>query len=272
MSTGALRKMRTTPERPVEYRLPVGDALVDLKPRIGETISMSFDGRIECANCGRVTKKSYSQGHCFPCSQRLAACDLCVLQPSRCHYDAGTCREPGWGETHCMQKHFVYLANTSGLKVGITRAGQTMTRWMDQGASQALPIFAASTRQVSGLVEAALARHVSDRTDWRALLRGSPEPLDLGAERDRLIARCQEEIGEILQRFGPDSIVPLPEAQAVEIEFPVLEYPEKIKSLSFDRMPRIEGRIHGIKGQYLLLDDGVLNVRKFRSYIVTVDD
>lgn len=264
--------MRTIAERPVEYRLPVGGALVDLKPLIGETLSLSFDGRIECANCGRVTKKSYSQGYCFPCSQRLAACDLCVLQPSRCHFDAGTCREPEWGEAHCMQKHYVYLANTSGLKVGITRAPQAMTRWMDQGASQALPIFAASTRRVSGLVEAALARHVSDRTDWRALLRGSPEPLDLAAERDRLLGLCQDEIGDIARRFGPDSIVPLPDAEAVEIEFPVLHYPEKIRSLSLDRMPSIEGRIHGIKGQYLLLDAGVLNVRKFRSYIVTVED
>lgn len=272
MTTGPLRKMRTAPERPVAYSLPVGEALIDLRERVGETIAMGFDGRIECSNCGRVTKKSYSQGYCFPCSRRLAACDLCVLQPSRCHYDAGTCREPEWGETHCMQKHYVYLANTSGLKVGITRAPQAMTRWMDQGASQALAIFEASTRHVSGLLESAIAGHVSDRTDWRALLRGAPNPRDLAAERDRLLELCREDIRQILERFGPEALAPLPDAKPVEIEFPVLEYPQKIRSLSFDRSPRIEGKLHGIKGQYLLLDSGVLNVRKFRSYIVTVED
>jgi hypothetical protein len=165
----------------------------------------------------------------------------------------------------------VYLANTSGLKVGITRAPQAMTRWMDQGASQALPIFEASTRQISGLLEAAIARHVSDRTDWRALLKGAPDPRDLAAERDRLLDLCREDIGQILDRFGADALAPLPEAEPVEIEFPVLEYPDKIRSLSFDRSPAIEGTLHGIKGQYLLLDCGVLNVRKFRSYIVTVE-
>lgn len=272
MSSGPLRKMRTRPETPVAYSLPVGDALVDLQPRIGGPLEIHFEGEILCAGCGRSSKKSYSQGYCFPCSRKLAACDLCVLQPSRCHFDKGTCREPEWGEAHCMQSHLVYLANTSGLKVGITRAHQAITRWTDQGASQALPVFRVATRQIAGLIEAVIARHVSDRTDWRALLKGPPEPLDLEAERDRLRSLCRREFDEVGRRFGGGSVLPLVDAQVTRLEFPVVHYPDKIRPLSLDRTPTVCGTLEGIKGQYLLLDNGVLNVRKFRSYVVSVGD
>jgi len=271
VTTGPLRKMRSTAATPVAYGLPVGDALVDLRPVIGRAIELRFQGEILCSHCGRSTRKSYSQGYCFPCSQRLAACDLCVLQPSRCHFHEGTCREPEWGQSHCMQRHLVYLANTSGLKVGITRAHQATTRWTDQGASQALPILEVATRQISGLIESALARHVSDRTDWRALLRGPPDPVDLVSERDRLLELCRPEIEEIGTRFGADSVRPLYADEVRHLEYPVLAYPDRIRPLSFDRSPAIAGRLEGIKGQYLILDSGVLNVRKFRSYVVSVD-
>jgi hypothetical protein len=146
-----------------------------------------------------------------------------------------------------------------------------MTRWIDQGAGQALPVLEVATRRVSGLIEAAMARHVSDRTDWRALLRGTAESLDLPAARDRLISECREDVDRIIDEFGDDAVRQLPQAKTVQIEFPVLDYPEKIRSLNFDRSPEIEGRLRGIKGQYLILDTGVLNVRKFRSYVVSVD-
>jgi len=270
--TGPLRKMRTAPEDPVAYGLSVGDAVLDLGHLIGDEIELRFQGEIRCSHCGRITRKSYSQGYCFPCSQKLAACDLCVLQPSRCHFHEGTCREPEWGRSHCMQPHLVYLANTSGLKVGITRAGQATTRWMDQGASQALPIFEVSTRQISGLVEAVLARHIADRTDWRKLLRSPAEDLDLRGERDRLLDLCRSDLRQIRERFGSDAVRTTESEEVRRFEYPVLAYPDRIRALSFDRTPSVSGRLQGIKGQYLLLDAGVLNIRKHRSYVVAVDD
>jgi hypothetical protein len=63
------------------------------------------------------------------------------MKPETCHYHLGTCREPDWAQNHCFRPHIVYLANSSGVKVGITRKTQIPTRWLDQGASQALPIF-----------------------------------------------------------------------------------------------------------------------------------
>src|SRR5690606_39924851 len=118
--------------------------------------------------------------------------DLCIVSPERCHYEQGTCREPAWGEQFCMTDHIVYLANSSGLKVGITRASQIPTRWIDQRASQALPIMRVATRQQSGMVEGLLRGQVADKTNWRALLRGEPAPLDLPAGRDRLLAGARE--------------------------------------------------------------------------------
>ncbi|GAK86768.1 hypothetical protein JCM19238_4376 [Vibrio ponticus] len=111
--------MRADLEDTVHYQLPVGDQLVDLKPFIGQNITLSHTGNIFCQSCGKKTKKSYSQGHCFVCMKKLASCDMCIMKPETCHYEQGTCREPQWGEENCMVDHFVYLSNTSSLKVAL---------------------------------------------------------------------------------------------------------------------------------------------------------
>jgi hypothetical protein len=145
------------------------------------------------------------------------------------------------------------------------------TRWIDQGATQALPIFRVKTRYQSGLVEVMFKAHVSDRTDWRKMLKGQHEqPLDLAAKRDELMLECADEIKVLQQRFGDNSIVPLSDESIVEINYPVLQYPEKVKSLNFDKTPEISGILQGIKGQYLMLDTGVLNIRKFSAYHISL--
>lgn len=268
--SGQLAKMVTRlPENgEVEYAMRIGDEYVPMNRLLGETLHLTHKGHIFCLNCQRQIKKSYSGGFCFPCSQRLAQCDLCFMKPEICHFDQGTCREPEWGMTVCMQPHIVYLANSSGVKVGITRTGQVPTRWLDQGATQALPIFRVQTRYQSGLLEVMFKQHVSDRTDWRRMLKGEAEPVDLAAVRDKLRADCATEITELRGRFGDDAIEFLPAEQPVEINYPVMRYPEKIKSLNFDKTPAISGQLEGIKGQYLIFDTGVINIRKFTSYQV----
>ena len=268
---GQLRKMRASLDAPVSYQIPIGQQLEPLNPHIGSHINLHFNGQINCLACGRKTNKSYSQGHCYPCSQSLASCDLCIMKPETCHYDAGTCREPEWGEANCMQPHFVYLANSSGIKVGITRAPQIPTRWIDQGASQALPIYRVSHRYLSGLVEVALKDFVSDRTDWRRMLKGSPEPVDLPEKRDQLRDLTETALQPLRQRFGNEAIEFLDSEAVVDIHYPVSQYPDKVKSLNFDKTPEIEGRLVGIKGQYLILDSGVLNIRKFAGYDVEIE-
>ena len=151
--TGNLRKMRVDAHDPVRYVLPVGEACVELNPLVGRTIGIRYLGNIHCISCGRRTGKSFNQGYCFPCFRALARCDGCIVRPERCHYHLGTCREPTWAKANCLRPHVVYLANSSGVKVGITRESQLPTRWIDQGAIQALPITRVASRRMSGLVE-----------------------------------------------------------------------------------------------------------------------
>lgn len=266
--TGPLRKMRAQLGAPVEYQLLAGDDAVSLNAYLGARVKLDYLGAISCMHCGRATRKSFSQGYCYPCFQSLAQCDSCIVSPEKCHHAAGTCREPAWAEAHCMQPHIVYLANSSGIKVGITRGTQVPTRWIDQGAVQALPILSVQTRLQSGVVETLFKRHIADKTNWRAMLKGQVDTLDLAAERDRLLALCEHEIAELQQRFGLQAIQRLDGAQPIAIQYPVLEHPSKVSSLDFDKTPAIEGRLLGIKGQYLMLDTGVLNIRKFGAYHV----
>ena len=263
---GSIRKMLGTLDQTVQYALPLGEQQLPLNELLGRTIRLEALGAIHCMHCNRLTKKSYSQGYCYPCMKKLARCDMCIMSPERCHYDQGTCREPSWGEQFCMTDHIVYLANSSGLKVGITRASQIPTRWIDQGASQAVPIMRVSTRQQSGFVEDLLRKEVADKTNWRALLRGEPEPIDMLAERDRLLDGAQEGLQELQARFGLQAIQPLTDAQVQDIRYPVLEYVAKPQSANLDKEPVLEGTLMGIKGQYLLLDTAVINIRKYTAY------
>jgi hypothetical protein len=201
---------------------------------------------------------------------KLAQCDICIMSPERCHYDAGTCREPEWGEKFCMTDHVVYLANSSGIKVGITRATQLPTRWLDQGASQALPIVRVSTRQQSGFVEDLFRSQVADKTNWRALLKGDAVSVDLAQVRDQLFESCAEGLHSLQERFGLQAIQTITDVEPLEIRYPVEQYPAKIVSFNLDKNPIAEGTLLGIKGQYLIFDTGVINIRKYTAYQLAV--
>lgn len=266
LAQGSLSKMAARLEAPVQYALRLDGQELPVNPLLGKTFRLEYLGAIHCSHCGRKTKTSFSQGYCYPCMQKLAQCDLCIMSPERCHYDAGTCREPGWGEQFCMTEHLVYLANSSGVKVGITRASQVPTRWLDQGASQALAILRVATRQQSGFVEDLLRSQVADKTNWRALLKGDAAPVDLPAVRERLFDICAAGLHELQQRFGLQAIQPLTDQQPVEIAYPIEAYPAKIASFNLDKNPLAEGTLIGIKGQYLMFDTGVINIRKYTGY------
>ncbi|WP_367599148.1 DUF2797 domain-containing protein [Pseudomonas fulva] len=271
LARGSLSKMAVSLAAPVvQYSFRLGDTLVPVNPLIGKPLRLHYLGAIHCSHCGKRTKSSYSQGYCYPCMTKLAQCDMCIMAPERCHYDAGTCRDPSWGEQFCMTDHVVYLANSSGIKVGITRATQLPTRWLDQGASQALPILRVATRQQSGLVEDLLRSQVPDRTNWRALLKGDAEQLDLPALRDQVLEACAEGLAQLQARFGLQAIQPLTDAEVVHMTYPVQAYPTKVVSFNLDKNPIVEGTLLGIKGQYLIFDTGVINIRKYTAYQLAV--
>ncbi len=264
---GTISKLRAEVKAPLAYVMPVGATQVPLQP--GQHLRLRAMGSIRCLHCQRATRKSYNQGYCYVCFTKLAACDMCIMRPEQCHFAAGTCREPVWGEQHCMVPHVVYLANSSGVKVGITRQTQVPVRWIDQGASAALPLFQVGSRLHSGLIEVALAQHVADKTQWQAMLRGQPEPVDLVGRAEQLMQLCARELADLESRFPGDRVNLVPQVQ--HFEYPVLRYPTKVKALSLDTQPEIEGLLEGIKGQYLLLDTGVFNVRKHTSYDIELE-
>lgn len=268
VAAGVLRKMRVRLDRPVSYRLRLDDGELPLNPLLGKTIRIRHTGKILCVNCGGKTARSYNDGHCYRCFMNLARCDSCIVHPERCHFDQGTCREPVWGERHCMRDHIVYLANSSGLKVGITRATQVPTRWIDQGATQALAVIRVRSRLQSGILEVMFKQHVADKTNWRDMLKGPARPMDMAEERDRLLEGCGAEIDGARERFGFFSVIVLNGIEPVEIEYPVSAYPGKIASISLAKRPDVKGKLQGIKGQYLMLDAGVINLRGHSGYEV----
>ncbi len=272
MLDGNVSKMVAQAASPVSYALPLNKELYPLNCFLGKTLKLQFMQKINCVACGVSIKKSYQDGYCFPCTQKLAQSDLCIVKPERCHFHLGTCREPQWGEKHCMVPHIVYLANASGIKVGITRKTNIPARWIDQGAISALALYEVTNRRVSGLVEVAIAKYVADKTNWRKMLTGENDTINLLQERENILIQTENDFEHIYAQFGNESIKLLPNPKIVNLQYPILEYPTKVTSLSFDKTPTIEGTLLGIKGQYLIFDKGVLNVRKHSGYVLSVDN
>lgn len=258
--TGFLRKMQNRHESPVSYHLVFDrEEPIPLNHLLGQSVRLVWDGGLACTGCGRTLKKPPRDGFCYPCSQTLAQADLCQTRPELCHHARGTCREPSWGTENCFIPHTVYLANASGLKVGITRTRQETTRWMDQGAAQAIPLGLVGSRLDAGKVEVALKAHYADRTDWRAMLKAPPPPLDLLAERERALGFWPEGVPRTPRTEGPFTF-----------EYPVGPPLSKVVSLGFEKSPECAGILQGIKGQYLIFDIGVLNIRKHAGFRVTL--
>lgn len=261
MSDHTLRKMKTryTPGQPIEYQLTLGDQPLELNSYLEKPLTITRTGKIFCVHCGRSLKKTFQQGYCFPCAKTLAETDLCMMKPELCHYASGTCRDPDWGLQHCFKPHTIYLANSSGLKVGITR-NRVESRWADQGAVQGLALMEVASRKEAGDMEVRLKAFFNDKTNWRQMLKGSPPLIEL------------EERGELLKSELKDSDLPWREPfQEVQLTYPVVKYPEKIVSLNLDRESSVGGILLGIKAQYLIFDTGVINIRKFSGYEVVID-
>ncbi len=267
LGRGPLQKMQVKHTTPVEYSLPMGDERVAMNPLLGRNLKLEWHKEIRCIHCSRITNKSFNQGYCYPCFKNLAQCDQCIIKPELCHYHKGTCREPSWGEANCMKPHTVYLSNSSGLKVGITRGLDATTRWIDQGAAQGIAIRVVPDRRSSGALEVLLKDHVADKTNWRTMLKSEPSPYDLEAERDRLMTALSD--------ASPDAEIPgeaRTDALPTQFEYPVMQYPEKVTSHNLEKNPVLTGKLVGIKGQYLIFEGTVINMRKYGGYVVSLEE
>jgi len=260
---GTLSKMKTDLQDPIIYNLPIGDDLVLMNDLIGKYIVFDWKKEIYCISCGKKTNKSFAQGHCYPCFINSPETSECILRPELCEAHNGIARDIEWAEKHCLKDHYVYLAISSGIKVGVTRSTQIPTRWIDQGAWKAIKLAKTPNRYIAGLIEVKLKEYISDRTHWQKMLK------NILIEGENLLEKKEEMIKYLSKDLAQYKST---NDKIIEINYPVNEYPEKVKSIGFDKFNEISGRLWGIKGQYLMFDDGtVLNIRKHTGYLINFE-
>ena len=262
--SGNLRKMRTTfqPESEVQYFLNTEDGEINLNDFIEKDFSIKFNGRINCIACGRLTSKAFGQGFCYPCFKNSPMNSECIIRPELCEAHLGKGRDLEWEKKNHLQPHVVYLAASSGVKVGVTRNDQIPTRWIDQGASRALILAQTEYRQQAGLIEVSLKNFISDKTKWQRMLKNELTDASLFDLKNEMAAHLTPE----LQNFVPES------SEEWKINYPVTQYPTKVKSLNLTKTPEFSGTLLGIKGQYLIFDNNqVFNVRNSSGYYVELN-
>jgi len=244
------------------YFLRIDEESIPLNPLLGVPIVLRFLENIYCVKCGKKTYKSFGQGYCYPCFSTVPETEACVFRPELCRAHLGEARDMAFAQNHCLIDHFVYLAWSGGLKVGVTRHHQIPTRWFDQGASKAIIICRTLNRYSAGLVEVALKNIFGDKTNWQSMLKGfEDENLNLRTEKTKALSLLEEK--GLAYHIEKDT--------EYSIEYPVLHYPEKVKSFSFDKETLVKGTLIGIKGQYLILDGGrVINIRNHSGYQVEI--
>lgn len=261
MIVGNMRKMSTRQDDQVQYVLNLSED-VNMNDLMGQDIQFEWQGVIHCSKCSKVTKKSFGQGFCYPCFTTAPEAAECIIHPELCRAHLGGGRDPEWEERHHNQPHVVYLAASSAVKVGVTRIDQVPGRWIDQGASAAIRLAETPNRYEAGRIEVALKDVFTDKTHWQKMLRNDiDESINLVDEKWSLEERLP---ADIMALFSEND-------EITRLNYPVLEYPRKVKSLSFDKSPIVRGKLVGMKGQYLLFAGGeVINIRKHTGYYVAM--
>ena len=261
--TGQIRKMRTQLGEEVEYHLPIGEDLINVNQLIGQEVSLIYQNQIICVKCGRETVKSFNQGFCYPCFRDAPEAAEWIVHPEKSTAHLGIeDRDLNYEQEVQLKPHIVYLSLTSGIKVGVTRGTQVPTRWIDQGAVKAIKLAETPNRYLAGMIEVSLKDHMADKTNWRKMLMNIYPDIDLIHKKN--------EAKSLLDKEYHQYIV---EKDVVhELHFPVTDYPVKVKSIGFDKVPEYKGKLVGIKGQYLLFENGiVLNIRKHGGYVINLD-
>ncbi len=257
---GVLKKMMTENGTPINYYLDLENDFLNLNQLLNKNISIKFE-KYECLNCGK-DKKIYRQGYCYDCFFDMPQTGDWIMHPelSTAHLDKED-RDLAYEKEVQLKPHIVYLANSSNIKVGVTRKSQVPTRWIDQGAHEAITLVEVPNRYLAGITEVALKNCVSDKTNWRKMLTNNIVDVDLKAEKERLSAFIPK---EVKQYYGKNT-------EEVHLDFPVEQYPAKVKSLNLDKTPHFTGILKGIKGQYLIFEDGtVFNVRSYEGYVISL--
>lgn len=261
--TGNIEKMRTAGISPVAYTLVLKDQEIQMNDLIGKPVQLTWTGKIHCVVCGKSIKKTYGQGFCFDDFSNSPENADCILKPELCQGHLGIGRDPQWELEHHVQETYVYLALTSEIKVGVTRLTQVPTRWIDQGAWKAVLLAKVPYRKLAGEIEVALKAHLVDKTNWQLMLKNEMAwETNLAEEKKRVAELLPEHL----------KMYVLPDEPETEIQYPVETYPTNLNRLSFDKEKTIAGTLAGIRGQYLIFQDGgIINLRTFTGYEITLE-
>lgn len=257
---GVLRKMETEFASPIQYYLVFDNDFLNMNQLIGKQITMQFV-KYQCLNCG-LDKPIYRQGFDKQCFYETARAGDWIMRPelSTAHLGKED-RDLEYEKKAQLQPHIVYLANSSNVKVGVTRKSQVPTRWIDQGAHEAIEIVEVPNRYLAGITEVALKDYVADKTNWRSMLKNDIKDENLVEWRDKLKSHIPEEASDYFIENNAET----------NLEFPVTKYPEKPKSLNIKKEQSYTGKLVGVKGQYLIFeDDTVFNVRANEGLVVNI--
>ncbi len=259
---GVVTKMQTEFGNPIQYYLVFEDSFLNVNQLLGKPIEINFVG-FQCLNCGKK-KKIFRQGFCYDCFYSSPAVGDWIMKPELSTAHLGIAdRDLAYEQKVQLQPHIVYLALSSEVKVGVTRKTQMPTRWIDQGAHQAISIVEVPNRYLAGITEVALKKYYADKTNWRKMLTNTFESVDLVAERLKVEHLIPTEVQEYFYNQKNELYV---------MQYPVLDYPTKVSSLSLDKTPNFQGKLIGIKGQYLLFEGGVVfNIRGSEGYVVKIE-
>lgn len=255
---GVLTKMQTEIGSPIQYYLVFESDFIHINQLLDKSLTIKFIS-YQCLSCGK-NKKIYRQGYCYEDFYNQPQVGDWIMRPelSTAHLDIED-RDLTYEKKVQLQPHIVYLANSSTIKVGVTRKTQIPTRWIDQGAHEAIEIMEVPNRYLAGITEVALKDHVGDKTNWRKMLKNEIEDKNLIDYKEKL----KEFIPEEVKQYFLDS------STEIELDFPVLQYPNKLKSLNLEKNPEYSGVLKGIKGQYLIFEDStVFNVRNNEGYVI----
>ncbi|KGL59824.1 MULTISPECIES: DUF2797 domain-containing protein [unclassified Polaribacter] len=258
---GVLKKMKTENSSQIQYYLDMNSDFLNMNQLLDKEIVISFV-TYECLNC-HLEKKVFRQGYCKSCFFEIPNAADWIMKPelSKAHLNIED-RDLAYEKSVQLKPHIVYLANSSNVKVGVTRKQQVPTRWIDQGAHEALEIVEVPNRYLAGITEVALKEYVADKTNWRKMLKNDIEDENLVEWRDKLKVFIPEEAKEYFIENNSET----------HLSFPVLKYPEKPKSLNLIKTPTFKGKLVGIKGQYLIFEDEtVFNVRSNEGLVVSIE-
>ncbi len=256
-----LKKMLTNLSDVVEYQIVNDKEGLLMNDLIGKNVEIRFTEKINCVKCGTETKKSFGQGYCYKCFSTAPEADVCIVQPEKCMAHEGVSRDMEWAKNNCLRSHYVYLAKTSAIKVGVTRESQIPTRWIDQGADSAIKLAKTPYRQLAGLIEVAMKQYFTDKTSWQRMLKNETTNDNLIEAKNQAISKLSDEFKKFI----------VPSNDIISIKYPHIKVPTSVKSVKLDSQSVIQGTLTGIKGQYLIFDNEfVFNVRSHTGYNVEI--